>query len=299
MRLPRGKAPATETATGSEGVALHELPIRPEPRRKTHVAAVVVGTTLLCVVWSLAANENVEWRVVGKYLLAGLTLRGVLVTLYLTAISVAIGFVGGIVLAVMHLSRNWVLRGTAHLYVAVFRGVPLLVQVIFWGYLGALYPRLVIGVPFTDVVFYSRETSSLVGATTAAILALALNEIAYASEVIRGGILGVDRGQSEAAYSLGMTPRRTLTRVVLPQAMRTVIPPLGNEVITMLKSTSLVSVIAGNDLLTNLQKVYGQTYQVIPLLVVASIWYCTLTLVMTVPQRALERRFGRGYVETH
>jgi polar amino acid transport system permease protein len=272
-----------------------KLRVRRAPRHGTTVAAGVVGVVLAAVLVSLASNENMEWPVVWHYLFTALTLRGVAVTLYLTVVAVLIGFVGGVLLTAMQLSKNWVLRGVASLYTTLFRGVPLLVQIIFWGYLGALYPTIGLSIPFTDITLFEHNTNAVIGATTAAILALGLNEIAYAAEIIRGGILGVDRGQTEAACSLGISRRAIMVRIVLPQAMRTVIPPFGNEVITMLKTTSLVSVIAGNDLLTNLQTVYGQTYQVIPLLVVASIWYCAMTTILDIPQRALERRFGRGF----
>ncbi|MBB5980883.1 amino acid ABC transporter permease [Kribbella solani] len=291
-------APATphESAGRPEsGAPFAGMPIRPAPRYSTTAFAALAAILLASLLWSLATNHNMEWPVVGQYLFSGLTLRGVLVTLYLTVIAVVIGFAGGVVLASMQLADNWVLRAIAGLYTTIFRGVPLLVQILFWGYLGALYPTLALRIPFTGITLVEHDTNSVIGAMTAAILALGLNEIAYAAEIIRGGILGVDTGQTEAAYSLGISPRSTMSRIVLPQAMRTVIPPFGNEVITMLKTTSLVSVIAGNDLLTNLQTVYGQTYQVIPLLVVASIWYCALTTILGVPQRALERRYGRGF----
>jgi polar amino acid transport system permease protein len=183
----------------------------------------------------------------------------------------------------------------AWIYIWLFRGVPLLVQIILWGFLGALYPTLFVGIPFVGVVFAHGSTSSLIGAFTAAILALGLNEVAYAAELVRAGIISVDEGQSEAAYSIGMSSGLTMRRVVLPQAMRVIIPPMGNETITMLKMTSLVSVISGQDLLTTLQKVYAQNFQVIPLLIVASLWYLALTTVLTVGQHYLEKRFGRGF----
>ena len=213
----------------------------------------------------------------------------------MTAIAMAIGIVGGTIIAVMRLSDNPVLRVVAWLYVWLFRGVPLLVQIIFWGFLGALYPTVFVGIPFVGVVFGHGNTSALIGSFTAAILALGLNEVAYAAELVRAGIISVDEGQTEAAYSIGMSRGVTMRRVVLPQAMRVIIPPMGNETITMLKMTSLVSVISGNDLLTTVQKVYEQNFQVIPLLIVASLWYLALTTVLTVGQHYLEKRFGRGF----
>lgn len=276
------------------GVATNEI----QPAR--HPWRVVAGTVAVLVagsiVVSVGKNPNVQWSVVGHYLFASLTLRGLVVTLYLTVGAVLIGVLGGVVLAVMRISPNPVLRVIARLYVELFRGTPLLVQIIFWGYMGALYHNIIIGIPFTHVVFWHMQTSRLVSATVAAVLALGLNEIAYSSEIIRGGILGVDHGQREAALSLGMTSGQTMRKVVLPQSLRIIIPPLGNEVISMLKMTALVSVIAGKDLMTNLQDVYAQTFQVIPLLVVAAIWYTGLTLILGVFQRRLENRYGRGYM---
>jgi polar amino acid transport system permease protein len=214
----------------------------------------------------------------------------------LTAVAMAIGIVGGTLLAVMGLSGNPVLVAVSSVYLWIFRGTPVLVQIIFWGYLGALYPKLVLGIPFTEHVFVEAQTSAVITGTTAAILALGLNEAAYAAEIIRAGIQAVDHGQTEACRALGMSKGLTMRRVILPQAMRVIIPPMGNETIGMLKTTSLVSVISGHDLLTNMQNVYSQTFEVIPLLIVASAWYLVVTSVLTIGQRQLERRFGRGVV---
>ncbi|MCD9898946.1 amino acid ABC transporter permease [Streptomyces sp. MT29] len=208
--------------------------------------------------------------------------------------AMALGLTLGTVIAVMRLSSNPVLRGLSSLFVWAFRGTPLLVQIIFWGYAGALYKNVLIGVPFTDVTFFQADTNSLLTPAVAALLALGLNEAAYASEIVRAGIQSVDTGQAEAAHSLGMRPALTMRRIVLPQAMRVIIPPMGNETINMLKMTALVSVIAAHDLMSNIQEVYAQNYQVIPMLVVASLWYLALVSLLSVPQAWLERRYGRG-----
>lgn len=269
-----------------------------EVRRLRHpwrtVAAVVIGLAALGIAWVFAANPNLDWPTVGAYLFAELTVRGLLVTLYLTVISMVIGLVGGTIVAIMTLSHNWVLRAAAGAYVTLFRGIPVLVQIIFWGFIGAFFPSITIGIPFTDTVFFSSPTSALINSTTAAILALGLNEAAYASEIVRAGIQSVDGGQREAASALGMNRAVTMQRIILPQAMRVVVPPMGNEVISLLKTSALVSVIAGNDLMTNLQQVYAQNYKVIPLLVVASIWYLIVTTLLSIGQSQLEKRFGRG-----
>ncbi len=259
------------------------------------ISAAILLFAAFALAWSLAHNPHVHFATITEYVLKPVTLRGVVVTLEMTVIAMVIGIVGGTIIAVMRLSDNPVLRVVAWVYVWLFRGVPLLVQIIFWGFLGALYPTIFVGIPFVGVVFGHGNTSALIGSFTAAILALGLNEVAYAAELVRAGIISVDTGQSEAAYSIGMSRGVTMRRVVLPQAMRVIIPPMGNETITMLKMTSLVSVISGNDLLTTIQKLYEQNFQVIPLLIVASLWYLALTTVLTVGQHYLEKRFGRGF----
>lgn len=278
----------TQQSTG-EKLTLHRL-----RRPGRTVAAVVVALLAIAVAWSFATNPNLSWPVVGQYLFAQVTMNGLLVTLMLTVVSMIIGLVGGVILAIMSLSENPVLRLVAGGYITIFRGIPVLVQIVFWGFIGAFVPTLALGIPFTDVVFFQVQTSAIISSTTAAILALGLNEAAYAAEIVRAGISSVDDGQREAASSLGMSRALTLQRIVLPQAMRVIIPPMGNEVITLLKTTALVSVIAGNDLMTNMQQIYAQTYQVIPLLIVASVWYLIVTSILTILQRQLERRFGRG-----
>ncbi len=258
------------------------------------VSAAVVVAIAASVVVSLATNDNLKWSVVGDYLFSRLVFEGLWTTVWLTVAAMIIGIAGGVMLAVMRLSANPILSGLAGVFVWVFRGTPLLVQIIFWGYLGALYPQLIFGIPFTDIVFFDKSTSTIVTGSVAALLALGLNEMAYAAEIVRAGLLAVDDGQTEAAFSLGMTPAATTRRIVLPQAMRVIVPPMGNETITMLKSTALVSVISGHDLLTNLQNVYSQNFEVIPLLIVASIWYLVLTSLLSIPQSWLERRYARG-----
>lgn len=288
------------TVPGTRSDAASSRATGPAPTIKPlrHPVRTACGVlALLClvgVVWSVAKNPNLEWHTVGQYLFHERTLSGLGVTLYLTVICMVIAALGGTLLAIMKLSDSFLLRVIADGYVWLFRGVPLLVQMIFWGFLGAFYQRLIIGIPFTDVVFYSAETNALVTATVAAVLALGLNAAAYAAEIVRGGITSVDTGQREAAYALGLTPGQTMWRIVLPQAMRVIVPPMGNEAITMLKMTALVSVIAGNDLMTNLQSIYSMNFKVIPLLVVACLWYLALTTALTFGQRHLEWRFGRG-----
>jgi polar amino acid transport system permease protein len=263
----------------------------------TPVAAAICIVVLAFLLWRFLENPVVDRAVVLEYLFKDVTLRGVGVTLYLTAVSMTVGVAGAIALAIMLLSENRVLSSVARLYVWIFRGTPLLVQLIFWGYLGIFTPELSLFIPGVGTLF-SVPTAQIVTPMVAAMLALSLNAAAYAAEIVRGGILSVPRGQVEAARSVGMTGGQTFRRVVMPQALRVIIPPMGNEVISMLKATSLVSVIAGADLMTNLQNVYSQTFQVIPLLIVASIWYLFLVSILTIPQSWLERRFGQSVART-
>ena len=288
---PRTAAP--DPTNGRGGAAdLETVPLRHWGR---WAAAAVVLYVAAAFVWSLARNPNLEWDVVGDYLFEDFVIRGVGITVMLTVVAMVIGTLGGIVVAVMRLSSNPVLRALSWCYTWFFRGTPLLVQIIFWGFLAALYQQIEIGIPFTDVTFASVDTNAVVGPMTAAILALSLNEVAYAAEIVRGGIASVDGGQDDAASALGMTRSQAMRTITLPQAMRVIVPPMGNETVTMLKSTALVSVIGGKDLLTAVQSVYAQNYQVIPLLVVAVIWYLALTSVLSVGQYFVERRYGKGY----
>jgi polar amino acid transport system permease protein len=186
-----------------------------------------------------------------------------------------------------------VVSGAAWAYVWFFRGTPVLVQIIFWSFLAALYPFPSLGVPFGPE-FVTFDANKLIPLFVGAVLGLGLNEAAYMSEIVRAGILSVDEGQTEAAHALGMRRLLVLRRIVLPQAMRVIVPPTGNETISMLKTTSLVSIIAVVDLLKAVQNIYGSNYKYIPLLLVASIWYVIMTSVLSVAQYYLERRFARG-----
>jgi polar amino acid transport system permease protein len=281
----------TPASAASRPAPIEAVPLR-HPGR--WISGIIVGLLAAALILGFAQNPNLDWETVGEYLFAPLTLQGLATTIFLTVAAMVIGLSGGIVVAVMRLSPNPVLRVVSGLFVWIFRGTPVLLQLIFWGFIGAFLPKIVLGIPFTSIEFWSVQTSDLIPATVAALLALGLNEMAYASEIVRAGIQSVDHGQTEAAHSLGMTPGRTLRRIVLPQAMRVIVPPMGNEVITMLKTTALVSVIAGRDLMSNLQAAYAQNFKIIPLLIVAAIWYLALTSLLSIPQAWLERRFGRG-----
>jgi len=279
---------ATISATDRQAEPVVKL--RHPGRWVTYAIAAVLAAMLIN---TLLTNDKYGWNVVRHYILSGDILSGLGKTIELTVIAMAIGVALGVLLAVMRLSENPAAKGFASLYVWFFRGTPVFVQLLFWGYASALYPRLGLGIPFGPE-FASASTNSLITPFAAAILGLGLNEGAYMAEIVRAGILSVDRGQTEAAQALGMSGLRTLRRIVLPQAMRVIIPPTGNQVITMLKTTSLVSVLAFPELLYSAQLIYSTNFQTIPLLITASLWYLLMTSVLNVGQHFLERRFSRS-----
>lgn len=245
----------------------------------------------------LVTNKRFEWHVVASYLDASVIGHALWTTIELTIIAMAIGMVGGVLIAAGRLSVNPVLRTVCGGYVWFFRGTPLLVQLIFWYNLSYLLPRLSVGIPFGPT-FAHASTNSLITPMLAAILGLGLNECAYMAEIVRGGLLAVDPGQTEAASALGLPRTLILRRIVLPQAMRSIIPPTGSQVIGMLKATALVSVIAMADLLYTVQSIYNQTFQTIPMLVVACIWYLVITTILYIGQSFIERRYSRGASRT-
>ncbi len=257
------------------------------------LGATVVAIALAMLVHTLVTNARFQWGIVGEYFTSQSILLGLLRTVELTVLAMLIGIALGVLLAVMRLSSNRVLSITSWAYIWFFRGTPLLVQLIFWYNLSALFPRLGIGIPFGPV-FVSGSANVFITTYVAAILGLGLNEGAYMAEIVRSGILSVDEGQVEAAYSLGMRKVQIMWRIVLPQAMKVIIPPTGNQTIGMLKSSSLVSVISVPELLFTAQIIYTRTYQTIPLLIVASIWYLAVTTVLTIGQFYIERYFGKG-----
>lgn len=248
----------------------------------------------VAVVWSLVLigrNPNFQWDVVLEYLTFETIVAGVIRTIELTVIAQILGIVLGTVLAIMRLSKNPILQVVSNAYVWVFRGVPALVQLIFWYNLSALFDTIgfTLGPLSLDI-----DANSVITPFTAAILGLGLCEAGYMAEIIRSGIQNVDVGQREAAAALGFRPRRVMSRVVLPQAMRAIIPPTGNQTVNMLKSTSLVSVLALPELLYSAQNIYARTYETVPLLLVVAIWYLAMTSVMSVAQYYIERHYSKG-----
>lgn len=255
------------------------------------IAALAV---LLLAIW-LITNPRFEWQVVGSYLFAAPILHGVLMTLLLTAVCMTLGSVLGVILALMKMSDFLPFSVIATAFVWFFRAVPMLVQLIFWFNLAYLVPRIALGVPFGPQ-FFSWNTNDLISTFTAAVVGLTIHEAAYAAEIVRMGILSVDSGQRDAARALGYTEHAIFLKFILPQALRTIIPPLGSQVISLLKGTSLVSVIGLTDLLYASQIIYGQNFEVVPLLLVASIWYLVLVGVLSYFQAKVEKRLSRGYL---
>jgi len=271
------------------------LPVKAIPQRHPwrYVSAAVLLVFAAMLVNSFLTNPAWDWATVWQYLFSPQILKGVWLTVWVTVVAMVIGILLGVVLAVMRLSVNPIVKGVAWIYIWFFRGTPVLVQIIFWVFLGQLYRFVSLGIPFGPQLLYFN-TTELIPVIVGGLLALGLNEAAYMAEIVRSGITSVDPGQTEAAEALGMTRLKVMRRIVLPQAMRIIVQPTGNETISMLKTTSLLSVAAILELFGTAQLIYGSNYKQIPLLVVASIWYLAFTSVMSVGQYFLERRFGRG-----
>ncbi len=273
-----------------------EIQAVPVRRPGRWIASAIVLIIAASIIRAIVVNPNFEWGVVGQYLFDHRIISGVLVTLKLTVVAMIVGIVLGTLLAVMRLSPNPLVSGLSWLYIWFFRGTPLLVQLLFWEFGGALFKHITLGVPFGGPALIDVKYNSLVSPFVVATLGFGLNEGAYMAEIVRAGIISVDEGQTQAAQSLGLSRLQTLRLIVIPQAMRVIIPPTGNETISMLKNTSLVFIIGSVfDLLFATDQIFSATYQTIPLLIVASIWYLAMTSVLYVGQYFIERRYGRGF----
>jgi polar amino acid transport system permease protein len=272
------------------------VPVVTEPRRYGRWAS-AAGVLLLffLIARPIYTNPLIDHSVIGDYLFHPVILGGVWVTITLATSAMVLGTVLGVALGLMATSSNPVLTGINRAYVTFFRAVPLLVQILIWGNLSLLFRRIALTVPFTNITLFSLDTNDVMTTFVAGALGLGLHQAAYMSENVRAGLTSVDRGQREAALSMGMQRRQVMFRVVLPQAMRVIVPPAGNEFISLLKASSLVFVIAGGDLLTKAQNIAATNLRVIEMLTVASIWYLAMVAVATAGQRLVERRFSRGY----
>jgi polar amino acid transport system permease protein len=243
---------------------------------------------------AVAINENFHWDVFVKYLFWPQVIRGVGWTLLLTVVAMAVSIVVAGLLVIMRDSDNPVLRGLAYSWIWFFRGTPIYTQLLFWGLFAVLFPHLTLSLPFGPEIA-SVETRYLVTPAMAAILGLGFNESAYLTEIFRAGFNSIDRGQAEAAQALGMRPAKIWRRILLPQAMRVIIPPTGNETIGMLKMTSLVLAVPFTmDLTFATNAISNRLYLPIPLLMVAGAWYLAITSLLMVGQFYLERHFGKG-----
>lgn len=254
------------------------------------IGAGVVLVLVGLAVAELATNPNFAWSVVGRYLFDVNVLRGLLLTLEMTVIGMVVSVALALVIGVMRISPSRVIAGFAAAWVFVLRGVPLIVLLIFLGNLGLFFTDFRLGVPFTDITWWSVPAKEVVTPFWASVAGLALAGSGYMAEVVRAGLLSIGRGQHEAAKALGLDVSGTLRFIVLPQALRVIIPPLGNEFIGMLKASAIVSVIAGGDLLTVVLGLSGLNFRTIEMLIVATIWYLLVIAVFSVVQVILERR---------
>lgn len=268
-----------------------------EHGRKFPIGRALAGVAVIAVavvtLVDLIRNPVFEWTTVAGYFFSKPVMDGISNTLKLTVLSMTIAIVISVIIANMRLSKNPILRAVSGFYVWFFRSIPLLVLLILWFNFSLIYPQIVLGVPFGPT-FFSFSTSQLINAFWAAVLAFGLQQAAYTSEIIRAAMLAIPKGQKEAAAALGMTHGRTFFRIVLPQALRVAIPPVSNDTINLLKATSLVAFVSVPDLLYSVQQIYNRTYEVIPLLMVACLWYMFFVSVLSLVQMYIERALTRG-----
>jgi len=271
------------------------LPIqRPRPYRQWLTSLVIIAVVGLAV-FKVVTSDAISWQIVFDFLFQPAILVGVRNTAFITVVAGGIGVVLGLITAISATSKNPVLRNVARAYVWLFRGVPVLVQLIFWFNLGLLFDRVTIAVPFTDFVIYTESTNTLITPLVAVLLGFGINEGAYIGEIVRGGIISIPNGQHEAAISLGITPARTFRYVIMPQAIRVAIPAVANQLIILLKLSALASVITYGELLHAAQNIYSVNLRTIELLIVASFWYIILTTICTWIQGILEKRLNRPH----
>lgn len=284
-------------AITNDGVEL--IDAKPVPRPGRWASAVVVAILAAMALHALITNKNFQWPVVAQWLFSASIMQGVLFTIILTVLAMLVGTALAITMAIMRQSVNPVLRWVAMAYIWFFRGTPIYTQLIFWSLLPTLYPTLSFGVPFLGSLWgweITFDTATYFTPFWMAFIGLGLNEGAYLAEIMRAGLLSVPKGQWEAATALGM-PRATIfRRIILPQAMRVIVPPIGNETISMLKTTSLVSAIPFTLELTFIARQRGQaTFAPVPLLIAAAIWYLVITSLLMWIQSFIEKHFGKGF----
>jgi polar amino acid transport system permease protein len=273
------------------------LQIIPRSRWGSWIGAAAVLVFAAWIVYQAFTNPGFEWEVVGNYILHPSVLRGVMMTCQLTFLVMVAGSIIGVIVALMRLSNNSILLICANAYLWFFRGTPVLVQLVFWYNLASLFPEISLGIPFGGPKFFEISSTVAISSFVAAMLGLSLNEGAYMAEIIRAGILSVDPGQADASKALGYRPMQTFWVIVLPQAMKAIVPPTGNQVIGMLKFTSLASIVALQELMFSVESIYTRTFETIPLLIVAAIWYLILVSVLSVVQHFIEQYYSKGWKE--
>ncbi|MFG2435291.1 amino acid ABC transporter permease [Streptomyces sp. NPDC048508] len=281
---PPGGTATKDAASGPPPEAIKAIPVR-------HYGRWVSGVVVLALLVALAyafSQGNIRWATVGNQLFVSSVVQGAGRTLLISVLAMIVGVVLGIVLAVMRLSKNPVTSTVAWLYIWFFRGTPVYVQLLLWFNLALIFPVLNLG------PIYKNEMTDVMTPFMCALLGLGLNEAAYMAEICRAGLLAVDEGQTEASHALGMSHTKTLFRIVIPQAMRVIVPPTGNEFINMLKTSSLVYAVTYNELLRSTSAIGSTSYAVMEMLFVASIWYLAMTSVFSVFQYYLERYYARG-----
>lgn len=286
------------TGTDTPGSAIASRPQRallPQVRLRhwgRWISAVVIVLLLAALVLG-AAQGDISYGDIPYYLISPIILKGLVGTIVLAVVAQASAVVIGIVVALMRISKNPVAQAFASGYTWLFRGLPVLLQILLWYNLALIFPRLQVGIPFTDVTFVDVSTNAVMTTFVAAFLGLALNESAYMAEIVRAGLKSVDRGQIEAAQSIGQTPMQRMARIVLPQAMRIIIPPTGNDFINMLKGTAMASVIGYLELIKAANNISSFNLQVMETLIAAAIWYMVIVSVASFGQYHLERAFDR------
>ncbi|MGP6173421.1 amino acid ABC transporter permease [Corynebacterium sp. A21] len=298
MDTQNGNQPIQGSATtkfrerGSRSIT--DFEIKPVRHPGRWVGSTIVALLVIGVLWSFITNPRWGWDVFADWFFARSILVGLFETLRLTVVSGILGFALGLVLALMRLAKSPLPAGVSWVFSWFFRSTPLLVQLLLWYNLGYLYEQISLGIPFTDISFFSAQTSDMITPFMAAILGLGLHQAAYAAEIIRGGILSVDQGQIEAAEALGIPARDRQLRIVVPQAMRASLPAAFNEVISLVKGTAIVYVLAYQELFLTVQVIYSRTQEVLPMLMVATVWYVVITSLLSIAQYYVERHFAKG-----
>jgi len=279
----------TGTVAGPTSIPIKDV-VKVKHYGRTAFAIFLILIVVAIAYYGFAKNPNIDWHVVWEFLFASSILEGLKTTVEITLIAMIFSVIGALIVALMRMSESLIIRLVAAGYIFIFRGIPIILLLIFVGNLGLFVRHVTLGIPFTHVIWYQRPAATLLTPFVASIIGLTLAGSAYMSEVVRAGLLSVGRGQHEAAKSLGLTSLQTTRFVVLPSALRVIIPPMGNELISMIKASAIVSVIGGGDLLTISQRISGANYRTIEMLIVAAFWYFTLIAVLSVGQHFLERR---------